>query len=529
MTQSSLEKATQEWRAALPSETSILENVDTLTDYNETTFLTESNVRYILFPENTDQVSKCLKIANKYDVSVYTVSKGKNYGLGSKLPVENDHVIIDLGRMNKITDFSEKLAYIEVEPGVTFRQVSEFLLDKGSSLMLDSIGSTGEASIIGNTAERGHGVALNADRFNFTCGMEVVLPTGEVINTGFGSLKNSEVTALSKWGLGPSLDGIFTQSSYGVITKLNLWLQPKSDHFQIVLFQIRDDENLSEIIERMRYARLQKLSLSLRIFNDYRMISFSKQYPWDEMNGKTPLDNSVLNLLKEKTGIKGKWIGLGALYSINKEFAQAERNYLSEQLSPFVEKIEFYDKQRATQIKQNGTAEEQDFIDFIYFNSSLQGFTSERALNMCYWRVKKPIPVNKNVHEDGCGVLWYCPAIPNTAEAVRKATEIIESTSEKYALEPNVGFLFIAERALDITGAICYDKTDPAQDKAAKACHDEIIARFEEIGYPPYRLGIQSMQMIENYQPNTQTLLANLKRALDPKNVLNRGRYIKDK
>ncbi len=520
-----LNLAIQAWGAALSKE-QVVESGKTIKESNSTTYRGKGSYKVVLFPKNTDDVRQCLKVANRYDIAIYTVSKGKNFGLGSKLSVAPDHVLMDLSKMNTITDFSEELAYITVEPGVTFEQVSSYLRSNHSSLIMDSIGSTGEASIVGNVAERGHGVALQADRFSYCCGMEVVLPSGEVIHTGYEGLNDNKVGNLAKWGLGPSLDGLFTQSNFGVITKLTLWLQPAPKHFQIVMFQVKDDKNLKPLIEKTRSMMFNKLSFSLRIFNDYRMVSFTKQYPWQLMNGKTPLSNDIFGELKDELSIKGKWIGLGALYSINENFAEAEKSYIKEELMPFVESIDFYDQQYADKVFSHGTEQEKDFIDFIYNYSSLRGYTSERALNMCYWRVKIPIPSEKDLHRDGCGVLWYCPLIPNRSEDVEAAVKIIEHTSLKYNLEPNIGFLFISERVLDITGAICYDKTNAEEDKNAKACHDEIIKSMAQAGYPMYRLGVRSMHMTGQLKDNNKALNKALKDLFDPNNIFNRDRYV---
>lgn len=58
--------------------------------------------------------------------------------------------------------------------------------------------------------------------------MEVVLPNGEVVRTGMGALPDSENTShgsantwqLFPYGFGPYHDGIFTQSNYGIVTKM---------------------------------------------------------------------------------------------------------------------------------------------------------------------------------------------------------------------------------------------------------------------------------------------------------------------
>jgi hypothetical protein len=71
------------------------------------------------------------------------------------------------------------------------------------------------------------------------CGLEVVLPNGELIRTGMGSLPNPnadptqrldeqqgpETWQLFPYGFGPQNDGIFSQSNLGVVTKMGLWVR----------------------------------------------------------------------------------------------------------------------------------------------------------------------------------------------------------------------------------------------------------------------------------------------------------------
>ena len=98
---------------------------------------------------------------------------------------QDNCVILDLRRMNRILDFSEELAYITVEPGVTQRQVIEFLQRNKSRLWIDATGSTPDRSLIGNTMERGFGHTPYGDHFANSCALEVVLPDGDCAETGF--------------------------------------------------------------------------------------------------------------------------------------------------------------------------------------------------------------------------------------------------------------------------------------------------------------------------------------------------------
>ena len=72
------------------------------------------------------------------------------------------------------------------------------------------------------------------------CGMEVVLPNGDLIRTGMGALPHSPLESrkglrpdeqqpnrawqLFNYGFGPYNDGIFSQSSLGIVVKMGIWV-----------------------------------------------------------------------------------------------------------------------------------------------------------------------------------------------------------------------------------------------------------------------------------------------------------------
>src|SRR5688572_29370683 len=125
-----LKKAIRAWTTAL-SHKRVIVDAEILKRENTATFQTSQKIHAILKPINSDEVSSILKIATKNTIPVYPVSGGKNWGLGSKVPPK-DGVLIDLSMMNKIVRFDESMAYITVEPGVTFRQAESFLNRKKS-------------------------------------------------------------------------------------------------------------------------------------------------------------------------------------------------------------------------------------------------------------------------------------------------------------------------------------------------------------------------------------------------------------
>ena len=174
------------------------------------TFATTTRALAVLHPGNCDEVQRCVRIASRHGIAIFPVSSGKNWGYGSSVPVE-DGVILHLGRMNRIVAYDEDLAYVTIEPGVTQQQLHDFLISQGGKLWMDATGASPECSIIGNTLERGFGHTPMGDHFGAACGFEVVLPTGDVIDTGFARFGASRVGSLSRAGSG-TLPSIGTTS-----------------------------------------------------------------------------------------------------------------------------------------------------------------------------------------------------------------------------------------------------------------------------------------------------------------------------
>src|SRR5579862_2427817 len=197
-TETRLEQALEQWAAVLGAAHPLVDR-PSLAAAETATFSTTQSVPAILRPANRAQVQECICIANLFRVPVYPVSSGKNWGYGSRVPTADSSVLLDLSRLNQIVDFNEELAYVTVEPGVTQRQLHQFLQTRESRLWLDATGSSPDCSLIGNVMERGFGHTPYGDHFAQVCGFEVVLPTGGIAQTGFSRFPNSQTGPVYKW------------------------------------------------------------------------------------------------------------------------------------------------------------------------------------------------------------------------------------------------------------------------------------------------------------------------------------------
>ena len=147
----------------------------------------------VCWPENTGEVSKVVIWANKHNVPIWPISIGRNLGYGGSAPRLRGSVILDLGRrMNSVLDVSEKNAACLIEPGVQYVTLYEHLQKIGLSdkLWIDVPDLPG-GSVMGNALDRGVGYAPHGDHWAQHCGLEVVLPDGDVVRTGMGALPDT--------------------------------------------------------------------------------------------------------------------------------------------------------------------------------------------------------------------------------------------------------------------------------------------------------------------------------------------------
>lgn len=60
---------------------------------------------------------------------------------------------------------------------------------------------------------------LKGDHFGNHCGMEIVLANGELMRTGTDAMPGSKTGQLYPYAFGPSPDGLFSQSNFGIVSE----------------------------------------------------------------------------------------------------------------------------------------------------------------------------------------------------------------------------------------------------------------------------------------------------------------------
>jgi 4-cresol dehydrogenase (hydroxylating) len=483
------------------------------------TFGTRARIPAVVRPGSREEVQACLRVANRFRVPVYPTSRGKNWGFGSRVPAADHCVLLDLGRMDRIVDFDEALAYVTVEPGVSFAALYAFLKERGSKLFASTTGTTPEASVLANALERGDGSGPLGDRINHVCAMEVVLPTGEVVHTGQDRFAGAKAAPVLRWGVGPGLDGLFSQSNLGVVTRLTVWLTPLPKSLSIVRFSVVDPARLRTMVDACRVLRLDgTLRSVVGIWNDYRVLSTQQQYPWELTGGATPLGREMLKGLEHAWG-GGAWFGSTAIYAPTVAQGRAALAHIEHALRPYVDHLSI-DVRTGTPSSGTELFDAQDPA-FLF----LQGIPHENSLRSLYWRKRLPIPAPIDADRDRCGALWTSLALPFRGKDVVEVVRILEEIVFAHGFEPMLAMVGQTERVLYLIPLVIYDRDVAGADEEAMRCHDAILARMGAAGYPPFRLGVQSMEALPPPRDDHGALLSRLKKALDPNDILAPGRY----
>jgi 4-cresol dehydrogenase (hydroxylating) flavoprotein subunit len=522
--------AMSQWESVLGKE-NLITGGERLRAAATATFAVNSRIPAILRPDSREQVQQSLKIASKFGVPVYPVSSGKNWGYGSSAPAADGCVLLDLSRMNRILDFNEELGFVSVEPGVTQGQLFDFLKSRNSRLWIDATGSSPECSLIGNTIERGFGHTPYGDHFGNVCGFEVVLPTGEKVETGAARFPGSPAASVYRWGLGPSLDGLFTQSNLGVVTRMTFWLMPAPEYFQAFFFRCDQDEGLPAIVDALRQLRMSgTLRSSIHVGNDYKVLAGMQQYPWKETGDATPLTPDQMNGFRQRLNF-GAWNGSGGLYGTRAQVSEARR-LLRGALAGKVSRLQFLDDRRLALasrfsglfgiISRWDLSRALQLVRPLY--GLLKGQPTDRPLASAYWRKRTPPPERMDPDRDRCGLLWCSPVAPAQGGHARILASLASQVLLRHGFEPMLSITLITDRALICVISISYDREVPGEDERAMTCHAELQRQLSAKGYISYRLGIQSMDQMSADGPYAR-FLEEIKRAADPAGILAPGRY----
>lgn len=478
----------------------------------------------VVHPRSTDEVQTVVRIAHAHGVPLWTFSQGRNNGYGGPAPRVDGSISLSLREMNRIIEIDEELAYAVVEPGVRFFDLFDEIRRRGLNLW-PSIPDLGWGSIIGNASDHGVGFTPLGDHPGRSCGMEVVLADGDVMRTGYGAMEGNETWHLRKHAFGPTVEGLFLQSNFGIITRMGCWLNPMPETYVSADVRVEREEDLVALIDTTRRLLLAGHIQNYPIAYNSTLIAgaFSDVPREHWQSDARALTEASKQRMIDETDC-GAWFMRFAIYGID--------DVVSEQVDICRSAFDAIPGSRLSVRRYSGS----DVIDALTRDRTAPPTGPAGAVARLRAQsdaTQAGIPTldlldNVSWDEQGAGGhLDYSPLIALDGVAAYEQSRWLGGFCEARGFD-YAASLMITPRALINIMSLWLAPGDRAGSEAAYDLTRELITAGAERGYTPYRTHLTNMDAVAaTYDFNDGALgdlLQEIKHAVDPRGVLSPGR-----
>jgi len=453
-------------------------------------------------PKSAEEVQSIVRIANRYRIALWPVSTGRNLAYGGSAPVLRGSVVLDLKRMNRVLEIDEDLGYALVEPGVSFFDLFNALQAAGGKLWI-STPAPGWGSVIGNALEHGLGYTPYGVHAETICGMEVVLPNGDLVRTGMGAVQGSREWQTFKFGYGPVWDGLFTQSNFGVVTKMGVWLMPQPEAVAYCLVSLPRLDDLPTMVDTLRPLRLNDtINATYTIMNPVRSIvdGFA-------MQGKSRAD---------------LYTGSGSLplELVSKELTAQGR-------LPWNATFNLFDRDKGLDLRLDAIQEAFAPIP----GAKVQTRRWQRGQPIEQWMRVQPGLFALGIvdwYGGPGGHMNYAPVVAPVGKRVGELYEAIHKRFLEYGIDYYCGLLNVGARGLLINAVMFFNRTDPELMRRGRELYRVLARDGIAAGLGDYRAHISFMddaaQMYNFNHHALHKLNEHVKDALDPHGILAPGK-----
>jgi glycolate oxidase len=239
----------------------------------------------IVKPQRTKDVIKVVQTAMQNEIPI--IPRGTStWALGGSVPIRGG-IMLDMNHMNDII-LDEDNFCVTVGAGANWKKVYDYCLRKG--YLLGAYPSSALGSTVGgwvNTGGIGIGSYKYGGAYEQVRSLEVVLPNGEILNTGStNSISNQS---------GYNLNGLFvgSEGTLGIVTHATLKLYPAPEEFRPVTYSLDDMESLAKAIFQITREKVRPLHIG---FVDGRHLE-----ALNALGKTTPKANVLLNICLEGT------------------------------------------------------------------------------------------------------------------------------------------------------------------------------------------------------------------------------------
>lgn len=228
---------------------------DAVTDdygHDETLSAHPHRPRAVLLPETTDEVASILATANEHGIPV--TARGAGSGLSGAAIPDHDGIVVSFERMNQIIEVDVDNGVAVVDPGVRLAELDEALASRG---LVYPVRPGEDSATLGGTINT-NAAGMRAVRYgvtrNHVLGLEMVLPTGEIVRSGGKIVKISSGYDLTQLVIG-------SEGTLALVTRIWVKLSRRPANTQTVLAPFENIDQVTAAIPTILAAGLQPLIL----------------------------------------------------------------------------------------------------------------------------------------------------------------------------------------------------------------------------------------------------------------------------
>jgi glycolate oxidase len=194
------------------------DQIEDLVPYSYDASMNVHRPRAVVWPDSTEQVSRVVQFANEQSIPIVPRGAGTSLS-GGAVPIKGG-IIIDLSRMNRILEISIESRYARVEAGVVCDDLNRALAKYGFTFPPDPASSS-VSTIGGNVGTNAGGIkgAKYGTTRDYVMGLQIVLPSGEIMHTGSSTMKCVSGYDLARLFVG-------SEGTLGVVTEVTLKINP---------------------------------------------------------------------------------------------------------------------------------------------------------------------------------------------------------------------------------------------------------------------------------------------------------------
>ena len=217
---------------------------DAIADYthDEALGIAPGEPAFVVLPGSAAEVAAVLRAAGELGLRV--TARGAGTGMSGAANPGHGGVIVAFGKMNRILEIDTANGVAVVQPGVTLAQLDEAAAAAG--LVYPVFPGEMSATIGGTIATNAGG--MRAVRYgvtrNHVLGLEIVLPSGEVVRTGGKNVKSSSGYDLTQLIIG-------SEGTLALVTEAVVRLYPRMPYQAAVLAPFASAEQVTQAVPQI--------------------------------------------------------------------------------------------------------------------------------------------------------------------------------------------------------------------------------------------------------------------------------------